>query len=65
MTAQDGARPVAGQESPRFKQERQDQQDGELSEAGGGFTADETEIGGADAVPEKTTGSETNDDAEF
>ncbi|MFL0459376.1 hypothetical protein ACH0CA_02700 [Kytococcus sedentarius] len=26
---------------------------------------DETEIGGADAVPEKTTGSETRDDAEF
>lgn len=35
------------------------------SEAGGGFTGDETEIGGADAVPEKTTGSETRDGAEF
>ena len=64
--ATDGARPIPGEESPDEASRREgDQPEGQRSEAGSGFTADETEIGGADAVPEKTTGSETRDDAAF
>lgn len=59
------ARPIPGQESPEAAGQENDPQEGQRSEAGSGFTADETEIGGADAVPEKTTGSETRDDAAF
>lgn len=60
------ARPIPGQESPDEAASQQDDAlEGQRSQGGSGFTADETEIGGADAVPEKTTGSETRDDAEF
>lgn len=60
------ARPIPGQESPDEAANKEAEgPKGTPSEGGSGFTADETEIGGADAVPEKTTGSETRDDAEF
>ncbi|OLT28501.1 hypothetical protein BJF82_03170 [Kytococcus sp. CUA-901] len=65
-TATDGAHPAPGEESSHeAARPQKDEPQGTPSEGGSGFTADETEIGGADAVPEKTTGSETRDDAEF
>lgn len=55
MTPSDGQRDAALDEKSE-PQPDEDQQ-GQVSEAGGALTDDETALAGADAIPDKTTGT--------
>lgn len=55
MTPSHGHRDAARDENAQ--PQREEDQQGQVSEAGGALTDDETALAGADAIPDKTTGT--------